>query len=635
MKKYGLLFLACLFLFSMWVPATDAAAKNVNALDIKWTKSTNVPLNKRWTISFNKEIHKDSDLVKYVYVENTAGEKIPVEVSINTARTKIYVEPVNAYEPGETYKLIINNGLISSGGKKLKDTVVKEFTTEGEATVTFNTSYKVTNTTDEIQYVTLSEGAYYQVIENGDDYTSFRDQDYNLTKKKSVKLEPGQVLYCDFIKSGTVESFKLVNQIKKMDTSFFKIIDLNPNETMEFKPLNQDTSVPMKFILGKNEQVKYLEIINKDYEEYNYVQERFYMDVIDLHSVSETFVENSGETSIQLIFPKKHAQYFKTDKKIDFQTYDLNVNETVKIDRKKSLSFEATPHVQAIPKEGDEVYMEYDFTHTYSYNHPDYGLNYWDFTGKVNNKIDSYGSRQYDFIFGHNISNDSYFLMKNTGPSVIHLYGRHLEFEKTEEELFTNYVIQPNEIVEVNTKFIGDHHSFHVKNKGYEQTMNVFLAEENNVKHMGEMKIDSEDLLLPAYEKVVIENTSNTPVEIYGNKRTIEFEKSKSSFDYYDEIIVYPNERYNFENNNAKYGEYFIGTVDYKTIYYRTKYSKNRSLEAKRWEAPFSYSAEHGFYQFYIDEERLINSDNDFIENTGENPLVIYIPKNDLDYSKQ
>lgn len=206
MKKYGLLFLACLFLFSMWVPATDATAKNVNALDIKWTKSTNVPLDKRWTISFNKEVHKDSDLVKYVYVENTAGEKIPVEVSINAARTKIYVEPVNAYEPGETYKLIINNGLISSGGKKLKDTVVKEFTTEGEQEESpFVVTYKLENLSSYDTTVKIDKGAYYHLFYDSDDFTS---GEANIATDKEVKIHNWGTLYV---------SYKTMNHQKPID----------------------------------------------------------------------------------------------------------------------------------------------------------------------------------------------------------------------------------------------------------------------------------------------------------------------------------------------------------------------------------------------------------------------------------
>ncbi len=593
MKKYGLLFLTCLLLFSMWVPATDVTAKKVNALDIKWTKSTNVPLDKRWTISFNKEVHKDSDLVKYVYVENTAGEKIPVEVSIDAARTKIYVEPVNAYEPGETYKLIINNGLISSGGKKLKDTVVKEFTTEGEATVTFNTSYKVTNTTDEIQYVTLSEGAYYQVmldgIEPGDD-TGIAS-----SVKKTIQLYPGYTLYSDYVSSGTMQSTNLKNEIKKMDTPFFKALNLHPGQTLNLEAKSDERSATIIVNSGDNKNIVFNDYRTEDdyREEVGYLFEENdrTRNTHSINSYKNTLIENKGETSVQIFVPKQFVKDSIVNKKINLTTFDLQPNETVKI---KAGDLEAVKTDAAMlytmPKEDSSMFMQYDFVHTYVYGLPGYEINHWSFLDTVNNKEDN---AYYYYHLGQTIFSDSHFLMKNTGESTIHIYGKYLEFEKTNEPVYKKYTIQPKEKVKVNTVLPGDKDYFYVKNKKESLSMNVYLENDNKIKYMGEMVVDYEKLQLPIYEKTIIENTSDQAIEIYGNDTTISYEDYSNNELPYDKIVVNRNDAYTIKNTSASLTTYFVGFFDLMNLY----------------------------------EER-------YIVNNGHSPLFLFIPKKGIDYSE-
>lgn len=639
MKKYGLLFLACLFLFSMWVPATDATAKNVNALDIKWTKSTNVPLDKRWTISFNKEVHKDSDFVKYVYVENTAGEKIPVEVSINAARTKIYVEPVNAYEPGETYKLIINNGLISSGGKKLKDTVVKEFTTEGEDTVTFNTSYKVTNTTDEIQYVTLSEGAYYQVmldgIEPGDD-TGIAS-----SVKKTIQLYPGYTLYSDYVSSGTMQSTNLKNEIKKMDTPFFKALNLHPGQTLNLEAKSDERSATIIVNSGDNKNIVFNDYRTEDdyREEVGYLFEENdrTRNTHSINSYKNTLIENKGETSVQIFVPKQFVKDSIVNKKINLTTFDLQPNETVKI---KAGDLEAVKTDAAMlytmPKEDSSMFMQYDFVHTYVYGLPGYEINHWSFLDTVNNKEDN----AYYYYLGQTIFSDSHFLMKNTGESTIHIYGKYLEFEKTNEPVYKKYTIQPKEKVKVNTVLPGDKDYFYVKNKKESLSMNVYLENDNKIEYMGEMVVDYEKLQLPIYEKTIIENTSDQAIEIYGNDTTISYEDYSNNELPYDKIVVNQNDAYTIKNTSASLTTYFVGRSDTSRVNYLDGYNTNYGdIEYKKRELVWDssrpeYGFGHGFYQVSKDEISIKPDEERYIVNNGHSPLFLFIPKKGLDYSE-
>lgn len=160
MKKITKAILMCTFISTMTVPVSQAHAETkVVAHEKALEAAINVPIDKQWTVQFNKKINKDVDLDKFVYVEDAQYEKVPVEISINNARTNVYVTPIHDYDAGATYKLVINDQLTSESGKKLKEQVVKTFTTMAEQnhSAIFAKNFETVNDTNDDVWINFGK----------------------------------------------------------------------------------------------------------------------------------------------------------------------------------------------------------------------------------------------------------------------------------------------------------------------------------------------------------------------------------------------------------------------------------------------------------------------------------------------
>ena len=82
------------------------------------------PLNKTWTIKFNKDVDRDSINESSIYILDDKGQKLAIDYDIKGSQVKLI--PKMNYLANKEYKIYITN-LVSSKGKHLKEQVLKEF----------------------------------------------------------------------------------------------------------------------------------------------------------------------------------------------------------------------------------------------------------------------------------------------------------------------------------------------------------------------------------------------------------------------------------------------------------------------------------------------------------------------------
>ncbi|PID02477.1 hypothetical protein CSV67_09250 [Sporosarcina sp. P2] len=129
MRKWLSLLLVSILVFSIFGDTSAVYAKK-NGNTNGWDKSTNVELDKEWTITFSQELNKGLLLDDFIYVLNSKGEKLDSHVYYDKLVQKIRVQaPSGGYTPQSDYTLVIEEGLQSKGKQKMNKTVKKPFTT--------------------------------------------------------------------------------------------------------------------------------------------------------------------------------------------------------------------------------------------------------------------------------------------------------------------------------------------------------------------------------------------------------------------------------------------------------------------------------------------------------------------------
>ena len=84
--------------------------------------------NKTWTLSFNQPLDPRSLNENTIYVLNAAGERIK-NVKFSADGKKAFVHaPENGYTPGETYTLVMTNGIKSATGRAVTSGQTRTFT---------------------------------------------------------------------------------------------------------------------------------------------------------------------------------------------------------------------------------------------------------------------------------------------------------------------------------------------------------------------------------------------------------------------------------------------------------------------------------------------------------------------------
>lgn len=81
---------------------------------------TNVSADKEWLVTFNRDISNSSINEGTIYVRDSSGEKVPVDVILNKDNKSVRVVPVQKYEDGESYYLFISDKMNNKFSRFLK-----------------------------------------------------------------------------------------------------------------------------------------------------------------------------------------------------------------------------------------------------------------------------------------------------------------------------------------------------------------------------------------------------------------------------------------------------------------------------------------------------------------------------------
>lgn len=97
---------------------------------LEWESKTNVSLNKSWIVKFSQPLKDKTLIQEMIYVVDAQGGEYPVETTINDEQDEVVVSPSESYSPGDTYYLIVSDGILSESGKSLAQAVKMKFVTQ-------------------------------------------------------------------------------------------------------------------------------------------------------------------------------------------------------------------------------------------------------------------------------------------------------------------------------------------------------------------------------------------------------------------------------------------------------------------------------------------------------------------------
>lgn len=94
---------------------------------------TNVATDKKWTISFNTSLNKETVNDQNITVTDAKGNKVKATVSIGeTSSTVVVIPQMEGYLPGSTYYVNLSTGIQSAGGKTFTTPKRMKFVTTGK-----------------------------------------------------------------------------------------------------------------------------------------------------------------------------------------------------------------------------------------------------------------------------------------------------------------------------------------------------------------------------------------------------------------------------------------------------------------------------------------------------------------------
>jgi transglutaminase superfamily protein/Big-like domain-containing protein len=95
-----------------------------------WISEQVVECDKNWAIKFNMPIDKDTLKNNLFVLDKKENKNISINIDCDEDSSLVNVSPVNKYEEGKTYELILNNNIKSEEGKYLSQPVRYIFTTK-------------------------------------------------------------------------------------------------------------------------------------------------------------------------------------------------------------------------------------------------------------------------------------------------------------------------------------------------------------------------------------------------------------------------------------------------------------------------------------------------------------------------
>lgn len=127
MKKYIMIWLSILMLFSLWVPIKSADAA---VIWNEWPERVNVPLDKTWKIKFNTPMDAETfnkDTVNVLNYKTLTSH--PVTLQLSDDGKTLNVHPDKPYVLGDTYTLQIKQSVKSARGLEMKESIKLSFRT--------------------------------------------------------------------------------------------------------------------------------------------------------------------------------------------------------------------------------------------------------------------------------------------------------------------------------------------------------------------------------------------------------------------------------------------------------------------------------------------------------------------------
>lgn len=106
------------------------------ASSLEFDSKSNVELDKKWTIKFNREVDVSTINSNNIYVLDSKGYNLYLNTEINNDKMSATIfPPTRGYYSSDTYTIIISNRVKDNNGVPLKEETKMEFTTKASETI--------------------------------------------------------------------------------------------------------------------------------------------------------------------------------------------------------------------------------------------------------------------------------------------------------------------------------------------------------------------------------------------------------------------------------------------------------------------------------------------------------------------
>ncbi|WLR50645.1 CAP-associated domain-containing protein [Bacillus tianshenii] len=120
----------CIRLFVVFALTASLLSFSPHTIEAKTIEhQENVPSTKDWKITFSTPLNQSTINKENIYVVDNSGQRVSeVEVKLSNSKKAIVVDCQEAYEPGETYTLVLSKNIASTSGSGLGERVKMNFT---------------------------------------------------------------------------------------------------------------------------------------------------------------------------------------------------------------------------------------------------------------------------------------------------------------------------------------------------------------------------------------------------------------------------------------------------------------------------------------------------------------------------
>ncbi|GAA0728658.1 hypothetical protein GCM10008905_27870 [Clostridium malenominatum] len=214
--------------FIAMVAATPnvVSAENITELENK----TNVATDKKWTISFNTGLNKDTVNEQNITVTDSKGNKVKATICMGeTSSTVVVIPQTEGYLPGSAYYVNFGTGIQSAGGKTFTTPKRMKFVTTGKYTDS-STYENVPNITQaKMEYEPIlpdqnqtfylkssSDNVKYRIFKSKYTYQFDRYEAYEEITKGYTSAEDGKITTDKLFEAGeTAQKYKILIYVKR------------------------------------------------------------------------------------------------------------------------------------------------------------------------------------------------------------------------------------------------------------------------------------------------------------------------------------------------------------------------------------------------------------------------------------